>query len=100
MAHKSLSKAAVKYLKGIAHGLNPYVTVADKGITENILNELEIALDFHELVKVKVRADRNDRPELIKKLISSSGATEIQSIGQIVTLYRANLKKPVYELPR
>src|SRR5690554_1960341 len=100
MTHKSLSKAAVKYLKGISHGLNPYVTVADKGITENFLNELEIALDHHELVKVKVRADRNDRPELIKKLIASSGATEIQSIGQTVTLYRANPKKPVYELPR
>ncbi|MCX7544353.1 YhbY family RNA-binding protein [Marinicella gelatinilytica] len=100
MTHKSLSKAAVKYLKGVSHGLNPYVTIADKGITDNIMTELETTLDHHELVKIKIRADREQRTVIIDELIKRTKATEIQRIGQTLTLYRANPKNPVYELPR
>ncbi|KAA3644402.1 MAG: ribosome assembly RNA-binding protein YhbY [Proteobacteria bacterium] len=100
MTHKSLSKAAVKYLKGISHGLNPYVTIADKGITDNIILELETTLDHHELVKIKIRVDRQQRADIINELIKLTKATEIQRIGQTLTLYRANPKNPVYELPR
>ena len=100
MTDKSLSKAAVKYLKGISHGLNPYVTIADKGITENIITELETTLDHHELVKVKIRADREQRANIIDELIKKTHAFEIQRIGHTLTLYRANPKNPVYELPK
>lgn len=100
MTDKALSKAAVKYLKGVSHGLNPYVTIADKGITENIVTELETTLDHHELVKIKIRADRELRVKIIDELITTTQATEIQRIGQTLTLYRANPKNPVYELPR
>ncbi|MFV0543700.1 MAG: YhbY family RNA-binding protein [Marinicella pacifica] len=100
MTDKSLSKAAVKYLKGVSHGLNPYVTIADKGVTENIITELETTLDHHELVKIKIRADREQRAKLIDEVIKSTQATEIQRIGQTLTIYRANPKNPVYELPK
>ena len=100
MTDKSLSKAAVKYLKGISHGLNPYVTIADKGVTENIINELETTLDHHELVKIKIRADREQRAKLIDEIIKTTQATEVQRIGQTLTIYRANPKNPVYELPK
>ncbi|SRR5690554_2190919 len=100
MTNKSLSKAAVKYLKGISHGLNPYVTIADKGVTENIINELETTLDHHELVKIKIRADREQRAKIIDELLKHTGAYEIQRIGQTLTIYRANPKSPVYELPK
>ncbi|MCW8869605.1 MAG: YhbY family RNA-binding protein [Proteobacteria bacterium] len=99
MTDKSLSKAAVKYLKGISHGLNPYVTIADKGVTENIITELETTLDHHELVKVKIRAEREQRAKIIDELLNKTGAVEIQRIGQTLTLYRANPNEPVYELP-
>ncbi len=100
MTDKSLSKAAIKYLKGISHGLNPYVTIADKGVTENIINELETTLDHHELVKIKIRTDREQRSKLIDEVIKTTQATEIQRIGQTLTIYRANPINPVYELPK
>ena len=56
-----LSKNATKYLRGVAHHISPLVTIADKGVTENILTELDICLERHELVKVKIRADREAR---------------------------------------
>ncbi|VAW48474.1 hypothetical protein MNBD_GAMMA02-960 [hydrothermal vent metagenome] len=99
-ATRPLSKNAQKYLRGIAHDTKPVVTVADKGITENILIELAICLDQHELVKVKLRADRETRQQHTDKIIAVTGAQKIQSVGQNLTIYRANPKKPVYELPK
>ena len=99
-APRPLSEHAQKYLRGIAHDTKPVVTVADKGITENILIELDICLDQHELVKVKLRTDRAARQQYTDTIIAETGAHKIQSIGQTLTIYRANPKKPVYELPK
>lgn len=99
-SNKPLSKQAKKFLRGIAHDTKPVVTIADKGITENILNELEICLNQHELVKVKMRTDRDTREQYTQQLLKESGAQLVQSIGQTLTLFRANPKKPVFELPK
>lgn len=97
---RPLSKNAQKYLRGIAHDTKPVVTVADKGLTENIMLELEVCLDQHELIKVKLRTDRETRQKHTERIIAETGAQKIQSIGQTLTIYRANPKKPVYELPK
>lgn len=97
---QALSKNAQKFLRGMAHDTKPVVTVADKGITENILVELDICLNQHELVKVKLRTDRTTRTNYIETLLKETGAHKIQAVGQTLTLFRANPKKPVYELPK
>ncbi len=99
-AKQALSKNAQKFLRGIAHDTKPVLTIADKGITENILAELEICLNQHELIKIKMRTDRDTRQQYISQLLKESGAQLIQSIGQTLTIYRANPKKPVFELPK
>jgi RNA-binding protein len=98
--NKPLSKHAIKFLRGIAHDSKPLVTIADKGITENILTELDICLDQHELVKIKMRTDRDTRTQYIEQLLKETGAHLIQSIGQTLTIFRTNPKKPVFELPK
>ncbi len=97
---KPLSKNAQKFLRGIAHDTKPVVTVADKGLTENIMLELEVCLDQHELIKVKLRTDRDTRQQHTETIINETGAFKIQAVGQTLTIYRANPKKPVYELPK
>lgn len=97
---KPLSKNAQKFLRGISHDTKPIVTIADKGITENILNELEIGLNRHELIKVKLRTDRVTRQQYIEEILQTTHAHKIQAIGQTVTIFRANPQKPVYELPK
>jgi RNA-binding protein len=99
-ATRQLSKHAQKYLRGIAHDTKPVVTIADKGITENIMLELEVCLDQHELIKVKLRTDRETRQQHTETIINETGAIKIQAVGQTLTIYRANPKKPVYELPK
>lgn len=79
-----------KQLRTIAHGLSPAVTLAQKGLTENVGKELERALRQHELIKVKiVAADREARKEIIAEICESTGAELVQSIGNIAVLFRA-----------
>ena len=95
-----LNNRQTRFLRGLTHRLNPVVIVADKGLTENVLNEIETALDHHELIKVKLRADREQREQWIREIAGKSRAEVVHSIGQVVSLYRRNPEKPVIELPR
>ena len=84
-----------RWLKGEAHPLKPVVMVGQAGLTEAVLAELDLALDHHELLKVKVSAgDRELRDALIAPLVERTGATLVTRIGNIAVLYRANPKKP------
>jgi len=95
-----ISKHQLKHLKTLTHNLKPVIMIGQNGITENILKELEIALDFHELVKIKIAGeDKESRAEIINQLINASSAETVQKIGKTLTLYRRNNKKPKIELP-
>ena len=75
--------------------------MGQKGLTEEVLNEIEIALTHHELVKIKLSADdRELRKQLITEICDKSQSLEVQSIGKTLTIYRVNKNKPVIELPK
>jgi RNA-binding protein len=94
-----MNKKAIKFLRGVSHALNPVVMIADKGLTENVINEIEIALDRHELIKIKIRMDKQTRNEFIDKILEITGADKIHSIGQTLTIFRVNPDDPQFELP-
>ncbi len=96
----SLSNAQKRYLRGLTHGINPVVMVGDKGLTENVLQEIDQALDRHELIKVRLRTDRDTRRAFSAEIERRFGAEPVHSIGQVACFYRRNPRKPVIELPR
>ena len=84
-----LSKKQKLALKGQGHHLKVVVSIGAAGLTEGVLNELEISLNHHELMKVKVSAgDRHERKEIISALCEQLEAELIQSIGHIALIYR------------
>lgn len=86
----ALSNAVKKRFRAIGHNLKPVVIIAQKGITENIHDEIERALGDHELIKLKlVTANRSDKQALTKSICSDFKAQCVQSIGHVVLLYRA-----------
>lgn len=95
----SLNARQRKHLRGLSHALQPVVTVADKGLTENVIAEIEIALDHHELVKLKLRAERDTRAALAEEISKRCRAERVQAIGQVVCYFRRNPEKPVIDLP-
>ena len=94
-----LNNRQLRFLRGRTHKLSPVVIVADKGLTENVLAEIESALEHHELIKVKLRADREQRARWAEEILAGSGAEIIHSIGQVVSFYRRNPDKTVIVLP-
>ena len=95
----SLNNRQVRYLRGLTHKLQPVVFVAEKGLNENVMIEIEGALDRHELVKIKLRADRQTRAEWIQQICDHFKAEKVHVIGQVACFYRPNPKKPVIALP-
>lgn len=85
----TLCKDDKKHLRNIAHKLKPVVTIADKGLTENVVSELNRALNDHELIKVKISiSNRQLKKATIEQTCSELTAQLVQSIGHIVVLYR------------
>jgi len=82
-----------KKLRADAHALKPVVMIGQSGLTDAVLAEIELALDSHELIKVKIRAEREDRRQISEKICLSTGAELIQSIGQITVICRLNPDK-------
>ena len=82
-----------KKLKAQAHGLHPVVMIGHAGLTGAVLSEIELALDSHELIKIRIRAEREERKSISEKICQETGATLIQLIGQITIVYRLNPKK-------
>ena len=89
-----LSTTENKKLKGLAHDLHPLVTIGQKGLKESIHEEMETALTYHQLVKVKIIVDdRVKRKELITLLGEKHKASVVQTIGHVAVFYRRNKDK-------
>jgi RNA-binding protein len=95
----SLSAQQLRYLRGLTHNLQPVVTIADKGLSENVLTEIDTALVKHELIKLKLRAERDVRQHWIDEVTQRFDAEKVHVIGQVACFYKRNRKKPVIALP-
>jgi RNA-binding protein len=82
-----------KKLKAQAHALNPVVIIGQAGLTDAVIKEINLALDVHELIKVKIRAERDERFAIKDRICTETLAEHIQSIGQVTVIYRKNPKK-------
>lgn len=96
-----LSSSQKRYLRGLAHNLKPVIMVGNKGVSDALISEFSIALDDHELIKVKLAGDdREERAAQIGKLAEAAHAELVQSIGKVASFYRRNADKPKLALPR
>ena len=94
-----LSNRQLRHLRGLTHHLKPVVMVGDRGLAENVLAEIDTALEHHELVKIKLRGDRETRSAWAAEIESRLGAEPVHSIGQVACFFRRNPERPRIELP-
>jgi len=94
-----LTSQQVRHLRGLTHKLQPVVMVGDKGLNENVLTEIQTALEHHELIKIKLRTDREARQALIDRICDEFAAEKVHVIGQVACFFKRNPKKPVIALP-
>ena len=97
----ALTSAQTRFLRGQAHELKAMLQVGGKGITDALVAEVDLALEHHELVKVKVGGeDRDARDAMIADLAGRVGAALVQRIGHTAVLYRPSRDHRQIVLPR
>ena len=93
----ALSNQQKKKLKSHAHDLKPVVRMGQSGLTATVLDEIELAIEHHELIKVKISAaDREDKKVIIQKIADQSRSELVQTIGFTAVFYRENTDKKAY----
>ena len=88
-----MNSADKKKLRAEAHALKPVIMIGQSGLTAAVLAETKQALACHELIKVKIRAEREERKLICERICIDTGAELIQTIGQIAVIYRLNPAK-------
>lgn len=77
-----------KHLRGLAHGLDPVVHVGQKGLTAPVVDEIDRALEAHELIKVKLAGDRDERRAAAEAVAERTRSALAGTIGTMAILYR------------
>ena len=79
-----------KFLKGLAHGLKPVVFVGQKGLTANLIDAIQDALETHELIKVKFVdvKDKQQKVSLAETLAAGANCQLVGMIGHMAILFR------------
>ncbi len=87
------------FLRKSCHHIKPIVSVGNAGLSENVMSEIELALNHHELVKMKLAGNSEERKAITDKIVADTGAILIQTIGHTASFYR-EADKPKIQLPK
>ncbi|MBK7547359.1 MAG: YhbY family RNA-binding protein [Rhodoferax sp.] len=84
-----LTPAQRKEHRADAHHLDPVVMVGGDGLTDAVKKEIDLALNAHGLIKVRVFSDdRTAREAMFQTLADELNAAPIQHIGKLLVLWR------------
>jgi RNA-binding protein len=87
-------------LRSQAHKLSPVVQIGDKGLTDEVVAEIDRSLKAHELIKVKAATDDRDaRAAWMKQICERLEAHPVQQIGKVLVIYRENPKEKTTRSP-
>lgn len=83
----------ISYLRGLAHSLNPVVMIGNNGLTDSVLKEIDMNLNAHELIKIKVMGDdRALRSQMLAEICEKANAIAVHHIGKQLVVYRKSEK--------
>ena len=87
----SLTPSQRSDLRAAAHELKPVVIIGDKGLTDEVVAEIDRSLKAHELIKVRaVGDDRKLRSQWMQQICERLEAHPVQQIGKVFVIYREN----------
>ena len=101
-----LSSEERRALRARAHSLNPVVSIAESGLTDAVMREIEVNLKAHELIKIRVYGDiRENREAYLARICDELGAAPVQHIGKLLIVFRPDAmqesnNKPLQNKPR
>jgi len=92
----TLNSKQTRFLRSQGHGLEPVVMIGNKGLSETVMREIDISLNAHELVKIKVQSDNRElRQKMLEEICEKLGAVAVQHIGKQLVVYRPAAKPKI-----
>ncbi len=83
-----LTNAARRQLAARANRLDASMTVGARGVTDAITAQVRQSLHKHELIKIRVRADKGDEADEVgQELARRVPCHVVQRVGKVVVLY-------------
>lgn len=94
-----LSGKQKRYLRSMAQTQRAMFQIGKEGLSDNLINTVDNALETHELVKIKfLKTVTEDRDETAFDLAMHTHSEIVQTIGHTIVLYR-RAKEPKIILP-
>ena len=88
------------YLRGLANPITAILQIGKNGINENLIQQVDDALEARELIKLSVlETAPEDNRSLAESLAAATNSDVVQVIGNKITLYRARKKNSKIILP-
>lgn len=88
------TSAQRKALRTRGHTLKPVVLMGEHGLTEAVMAEILVALDHHELIKIRLPSVKSkEKAVMLERILAETKAEPIQTIGHIALIYRENPEK-------
>lgn len=89
----TLTQKQKKTLRNLSHDLKPVVMIGQHGLTENVVKEIDLSIEHHELIKVRVNAaDREQRATFIQQIADRTQSQVVHTLGHTAVFYRRNPK--------
>lgn len=90
-----------RFLRSKAHHLNPIFQVGKGGTNENMIIQIEEALEARELIKISVLQNcEYDKEEVAEAIVNGTYANLVQIIGSTIILYKKSKENATLVLPR
>lgn len=84
------------YLRSLANSIDPIFQIGKAGLSENLLKQLDDAIEARELIKINVlESSGEDVKALGNEIADSINAICVQTMGNKITLYRPRKKNPI-----
>ncbi len=89
-----------RFLRSEAHHLKPIFQVGKIGVNENMIQQINDALEKRELIKVSVLQNcSEDKETVAEQLVQGANAELVQIIGNNIILYKESVENKQIELP-
>ncbi len=86
----TLNSSDRRQLRSLAHPLEASVQIGQRGLTDPVLAEIDLALNAHELIKIRFRDYKDQKSSLCDQISERLASETVGIVGHIAILYRQN----------
>ena len=89
-----------RYLRSLAHNIDPIFQIGKAGINDNMISQIDETLENRELIKIHVLQNNfDDKNDLAQTLSQATNSEVVQVIGSMIIIYRESQENKEISLP-